>query len=101
MDKFQSDEDTEKGERSYDTELDILIDIRDEIRNLSMEMARIDERSRATSDEVTRLREERVIPVEKQANTNSNRSQRNAIIISGGLTVLTILFTWGLGIVQI
>lgn len=95
MDKFSSKE--EDTDRSYDTELDVLIDIREEIRNLSMELARIDERSRATSEEVTRLREDRVIPVEKTAEMNANRSQRNAIIISGGLTTLTLLITWATG----
>lgn len=78
-------------------ELDVLIDIRGEMRNLSSELARIDERSRATSDEVTRLREERVIPVEKQADRNRGRSKRNAMIISAGLTILTIVFTYALG----
>lgn len=85
----------------YDTELDVLIDIREEMRNLSTELARIDERSRATSDEVTRLREERVIPVEKQADRNKGRSQRNGVIISGGLTALTIVLTWALGIIPL
>lgn len=78
-------------------QIDVLIDIRSEMRNLSAELARIDERSRATSDEVTRLREKRVIPVEKQADRNTDRSQRNALIISGGLTALTIVLTYALG----
>lgn len=84
-----------------ETQLDVLIDIRGEMRNLSAELARIDERSRATSDEVTRLREERVIPVEKRADKNKGRTQRNTVIISGGLTILTIVFTWALGLIPL
>lgn len=78
-------------------ELQVLIDIREEMINLSSELARIDERSRATSDEITRLREERVIPVEQEAQRNKGRSKRNGLILSAGLTALTILFTIGLG----
>lgn len=84
-----------------ETEIGVLIDIRNEMRNLSSELARIDERSRATSDEITRLREERVIPVEKQADRNQGRSRRNGIIISGGLSLITILFTYALGIIPL
>jgi len=82
-------------------EIDVLIDIRNEMRNISSELARVDERSRATSDEVTRLREERVIPVEKQADRNKGRSQRNGLIISAGLTILTLAFTWALGFIPL
>ena len=88
-------------EDSYDTELDVLIDIREEMVNLSSQLARIDERSRATSDEVTRLREERVIPVEKRADRNKGRSRRNALILSAGLTLFTILFTYILGFIPL
>lgn len=84
-----------------ENQLGVLIDIRNEMRNLSAELARIDERSRATSDEVTRLREERVIPVEKQADRNKGRSQRNALVISAGLTVLTIILTYALGLLPL
>lgn len=80
-----------------ESEIDVLIDIRNEMRNLSTELARIDERSRATSEEITRLRKERVIPVEQQADKNTGRSQRNAVVISGGLTAVTIAFTYALG----
>lgn len=84
-----------------ETEIGVLIDIRNEMRNLSSELARIDERSRATSDEITRLREERVIPVEKQADRNRGRSKRNAIILSGGLTALAIIFTYALDLLPL
>ena len=89
------------GGDENDTELEVLIDIREEMRNLSAELARIDERSRATSDEVALLREERVMPVEKLADRNQVRSKRNALIVSGGLTAVTILFTYLLGIIPL
>lgn len=84
-----------------ESEIDVLIDIRNEMRNLSSELARIDERSRATSEEITRLREERVIPVEKQADANTGRSQRNALIISLGLTAVAIIFTYALEVLPL
>jgi predicted nucleic acid-binding Zn-ribbon protein len=84
-----------------ESQLDVLTDIRDEMRNLNAELARIDERSRATSKEVARLREERVIPVEKQADANTGRSRRNAVILSGGIAAASILITFALGLIPL
>ena len=84
-----------------DTQLEVLIDIREEMRSLSAELARIDERSRANNDEITRLREERVIPVENKADNNENRSKRNAIAVSAGVTTSIIVGTWALGVLPL
>lgn len=87
--------------KSDEEEIDVLRDIRGEIQNLSKKLARIDERTRNTQEEITRLREKRVIPVEKQAELNKNRGKRNGLILSAGLTTVTIVFSWALGVLPL
>lgn len=73
-----------------DSEKELLRGILSEVQDLNAQLARTDERSQQNSAEVRTLREERVAPLEVEVTANENRSRRNALILGGGLSFLTI-----------
>lgn len=75
-----------------DSEIELLRGILTEVQDLNAQLARTDERSRRNRNDVETLREDRVAPLEREVDSNASRAERNALIITGGLTVLTILF---------
>ena len=73
------------------SEVKILKSILSEIQDLNSQLARTDERSRNNREQVEDLRDNRIVPLEGQVAKNDNRSRRNALIIGGFLTALTLL----------
>ncbi len=74
-----------------ESEIEILVGIRNELRELNSQIARTDERSQQNRSDVETLREDRISPLEKDVTMNENRSRRNSLILGAGLTVSTIL----------
>ncbi|WP_144797655.1 hypothetical protein [Halorubrum depositum] len=79
-------------EADGDSEVKLLKSILSEIQDLNSQLARTDERSRNNRDQVENLRDNRIIPLEKQAETNDNRSRRNSLILGAFITALTLGF---------
>lgn len=78
-----------------ETEVEILKDILGEVRNLNTQLARTDERSRQNRESVETLREDRIVPLEHQADGNEHRSRRNELIVAAALTLASIMLTAG------
>lgn len=76
-----------------DSEIEVLRGILSEVQDLNAQLARTDERSRQNSNDVETLREDRIVPLERQTDTVSDRSRRNSLILGAGLTVLTVVLT--------
>ena len=81
---------------SPETPTEILKDIRGEIQNLNAQLARTDQRSQMNQENVQHLREDRIEPLEEQADENEARSRRNSLILGGMLTLATMLCGTGL-----
>lgn len=79
-----------------DGQIELLRGILSEVQDLNSQLARTDERSRQNSDDVQILREDRIVPLERQADQNTTRSHRNALIIGAGVSFLTIATGAGL-----
>lgn len=62
-------------------------------------IARIDERTKNTNEMLEQVIEQRIEPLEKQAEDADRRSRRNQIILSAFVSGTTILFAWVLGFV--
>ena len=75
-----------------DSEVKLLKSILSEIQDLNSQLARTDERSRNNRDQVENLRDNRIVPMEAQVETNDNRSRRNSLILGGFVTALTLGF---------
>ena len=78
-----------------DDQLEILKGILTEVQDLNMQLARTDERSRNNKDQVEDLRENRIVPLESQAEQNDNRSRRNSLVLGAAVTLTTILLGAG------
>lgn len=78
-------------DKNSDSEIEILRGILSEVQDLNAQLARTDERSRQNKDNVETLREDRIVPVERQSDTNTARSKRNSIILGAGVTFVTLL----------
>lgn len=79
------------GDGKSDTELELLSGILSEVQDLNASLARIDERSNQNRNDVITLREERISPLESQADRNRSRSRRNSMILGAAITLATIL----------
>lgn len=73
-----------------DSEIEVLRNILTEVQNLNSQLARTDERSQQNRSDVETLREDRIVPVEKQADKNGERSRRNSLILGAVVTLTTI-----------
>lgn len=74
-----------------DSEIEVLRGILSEVQDLNAQLARTDERSRQNRSDVNSMRENRIVPLETDVETNSNRSRRNSLILGGMVTLVTIL----------
>lgn len=72
-------------------EVELLNDILGELKDLNAQLARVDERSRINRDSVETMRENRIEPLEEQANRNDVRGRRNSLILGAGISILTIV----------
>lgn len=79
-----------------DSEIELLRGILSEVQDLNAQLARTDERSQRNRKDVETLREDRLAPVERQADTNTERSKRNSLILGAALTVSTIFIGAGI-----
>lgn len=70
---------------------ELLHEILDELRDLNGRISRVDERSINNEESVTKLRQERIVPLETQADKNGTRSRRNELILTAGITVTTVV----------
>lgn len=75
---------------SNESEKDLLRGILDEVRDLNAQLARIDERSQKNQDEMQKLRENRISPVEREVDTVSEKARRNSLILGAFLTFTTL-----------
>jgi hypothetical protein len=79
-----------------DSEVKLLKSILSEIQDLNSQLARTDERSRNNRAQVEDLRDNRIVPLESQVDTNDNRSRRNSLIIGAAVTFVTLSLGAGL-----
>ena len=77
---------------------ELLNQILNELRDMNGRLSRVDERSINNEESVSKLREERIIPVEDQADRNENRSRRNELILTAALTLAMALITGGISV---
>ena len=78
-----------------DSEIEVLRNILTEVQNLNAQLARTDERSQQNKSDVETLREDRIVPLETQADRNGDRSRRNSLILGAVVTLSTILIGAG------
>ncbi|AGM10757.1 hypothetical protein M192_gp122 [Halorubrum tailed phage 8] len=85
----------DKPDGDSDSEVKLLKSILSEIQDLNSQLARTDERSRNNRAQVEDLRDNRIVPMEAAVEKNDNRSRRNALIIGGFVTALTLFLGAG------
>lgn len=70
---------------------ELLTQILNELRDMNGRLARVDERSSQNEQSVKKLREERIVPVEAQVGRNENRSRRNELVLTAGVSLATMI----------
>jgi hypothetical protein len=79
-------------EENYEeSEIELLRGILSEVQDLNTQLARTDQRSQQNESKVESLREDRIVPLEGDVITNSNRSRRNSLVLGAAVTIATIL----------
>lgn len=83
-------------EENYEeSEIELLRGILSEVQDLNTQLARTDQRSQQNESKVESLREDRIVPLEGDVISNSNRSRRNSLVLGAAVTISTILIGAG------
>jgi chromosome segregation ATPase len=78
-------------EEEEESETQLLRQILDEMKELNVQLARTDQRSRTNKDNVQSLREDRVSPLENEVNSTKSQVRSNSQYIQIAIGFLTIL----------